>query len=270
MAEIVEEPLRFHLPCISPCSAPVARATGEGESWRWHEFALTAYHFPGQTLYHGGLLVEGRGARVFFAGDSGAPTGLDDYCAQNRVFLGVGRGFRRCIEIWRACRPDAIFNEHQEQAFHFSSQQLDTMDGMLAERERLFGELLPWAHPDFGTDEYWVRADPYEQAVAPGEVFAVDVVFTNHGPAPVEARVAPVLPAGWGWAEPRNQAVVRVPARTEGLAAGWCTDPDRAARLWIVVPDDAAPGLVVIPFRVTWDGRYLGQIRHALVRVRAE
>ena len=44
---------------ISPSVAPVDHRTGDAESWRWHEFTLTAYHFGGQTLYHGGLLVEG-------------------------------------------------------------------------------------------------------------------------------------------------------------------------------------------------------------------
>ena len=64
MAEILSHPTRFFLPCISPAAAPVTHVTRDGETWRWHEFELTALHFPGQTLYHGGLLVRGQGMTV--------------------------------------------------------------------------------------------------------------------------------------------------------------------------------------------------------------
>ena len=82
MAEVIADPLAWRLPCISPSVARVDRATQDGESWTWHEFKLTAYHFPGQTLYHAGLLVEGQGLRMLFVGDSFTMAGIDDYCAQ--------------------------------------------------------------------------------------------------------------------------------------------------------------------------------------------
>ena len=66
----------------------VDRRTRHGESWQWHEFTVTAYHLPGQTLYHGGLLIEGRGHRILFCGDSFTMAGIDDYCAGNRNWLG--------------------------------------------------------------------------------------------------------------------------------------------------------------------------------------
>jgi len=267
MAEIVEHPLRFFLPCISPNGAPVARKTHDGESWRWHEFEMTAFHFPGQTYYHGGLLVEGHGTKVFFAGDSGSPTGIDDYCAGNRNFLGAGRGFRHCIEIWRRYRPDYILNQHQDRAFSFTEGELDYMDGMLAERERLLSEMLPWAHPNFGTDENWVRTYPYEQGVERGIPFFIDVQFTNHGPGEVMAQVEPVLPEGWSWDRGRSAASIRVPAQTDGAADTYCANPDGVARVWISAPGDAASGRYVIPFRIIWGDRYLGQFRHAIVTV---
>jgi len=268
MAEIVEFPTRFFLPCISPNAVPVDRVLRDGETWDWHEFKLTAFHLPGQSWYHGGLLAEGHGKTVLFAGDSGSPTGLDDHCCQNRNFIAPGKGFRRVIEIWREHQPDYIFNEHQGQAVSFTNEQLDYMDHALAEREQLFAEVLPWAHPDFGTDEHWVRTYPYEQEVGPGAMFSVDVQFTNHGPEPVQAAVEPVLPAGWTWETGRGAAAVEVPANTDGSVDDYCARPDRAARVWISVPDDATPGRIVIPFRVTWGDRYLGQFRHALVTCR--
>ncbi len=268
MVEIIEHPQRFLLPCIAQCNAPVARATQDGESWTWHEFQLTAFHLPGQTLYHSGLLVEGHGERLFVSGDSGAPTGIDDHCCGNRNFLGKGRGFRRCIEIWRQCKPDFIMNEHQGKAFTFTDEQLDYMDNMLETRERLIEELVPWPNADFAVDEWWVRTCPYEQEICPGGTAAIDVQFTNHGDELVQAQVAPVLPEGWRWDTERGGGQVQVPSRTDGFAASWCERPDGAARVWIEASEHAAPGLYAIPFRITWGEHYLGQFRHALVRIR--
>lgn len=268
LAEILEYPRRFFLPCISPCAAPAAKATRDGESWTWHEFKLTAFHFPGQTFYHGGLLVEGHGKKVFFAGDSGAPSGIDDYTCGNRSFLGVDRGFRRCFALWRQYRPDYIFNEHQEHAFAFTDEQLDYMDAMLAKREQLVAEMVPWENPNFALDEWWVRSYPYEQEVAPDATCAIETNFTNHGPNPAEASIEPVLPQGWSWDRARSETRITVPPRTEGWADKTSAHPDGVARVWMKAPQSAVPGRYVIPFRVRWNDRYLGQFRHAIVSVR--
>jgi glyoxylase-like metal-dependent hydrolase (beta-lactamase superfamily II) len=270
VAEILEHPDHFLLPCISQVNVSVSRKTHDGESWQWHEFTLTAFHFPGQSLYHSGLLVEGHGVKVFFAGDSGAPSGLDDYCCANRNFLGAGRGFRRCIDIWRRVCPDFIINQHQDEAFVFDDQILDYLDTMLEERERLFAAVLPWSHPNFGTDEHWVRAYPYEQTVTPGTPVALSVCFTNHGPEEVTAAVEPVLPTGWSWDETGSSAVIRVPALTDGLIAPFCARPDGIASLQLDNPTDTPFGQYVVPIRVTWGDRYLGQIRHVIINVSEE
>jgi len=267
MAEIVEHPERFFLPCISPNGVPHVRATVEGGSRRWEEFEVTAYHFPGQTYYHGGLLVEGHGKRVFFAGDSGSPTGIDDHCCPNRVFLAAGRGFRHCFEIWRELKPDFIFNQHQGRAFSYTDEELDYMDDMLAKREKLIGEMVPWEDPNFALDEWWVRTYPYDQEVSSGTDVAISVQFTNHGTEAVHAKVEPVLPEGWIWNEKASEASVVVPARTDGSVDGYCKNPDGQVRIKFRVSEGAAPGCYVVPFRVAWGDRYLGQVRHALVRV---
>jgi glyoxylase-like metal-dependent hydrolase (beta-lactamase superfamily II) len=268
MAEVVEYPSRFFLPCISPNPAPVARATRDGESWQWREFKLTAFHFPGQTYYHGGLLVEGHGERVFFAGDSGAPTGIDDHCCPNRNFLGEGKGFRRCFEVWRQHKPDYIFNQHQSKAFRFTDAELDYMHEMLAKREQIIADMVPWPHPNFALDEYWCRAYPFEQDASPATTVAIDVQFTNHGSEPADAAVEPVLPEGWRWDKTRGVGEVALPPNTDGSTDPYCANPDKAARVWVNVAADATPGRYVIPFRVTFNGRYLGQYRHAIVVVR--
>jgi glyoxylase-like metal-dependent hydrolase (beta-lactamase superfamily II) len=258
LAEILAHPARFCLPCLSPAAAPLTHVTTDGETWRWREFKLTALHFPGQTLYHGGLLVRGRGLAVLFGGDSFAPTGLDDYTAGNRNFLGPGQGYRRCIDLIRRYRPDLILNQHQRQAFHFSDEQLDYMEQMLAAREALLAELLPWDHPNHGTDAGWIRAYPYTLDAGPGATCVLEVRATEHSGQPHTLDVEAVLPPGW---EARSHAPGS--NRTE-TASG-----ERIARapVSINIPPTAGPGSYPVAFRVTWNGQYLGQVCHAIVNI---
>lgn len=267
MAEILEFPLRYCLPCIAPTPVTVARKTADGESWQWQEFTLTAFHFPGQTLYHGGLLVEGHGEKVFFAGDSGAPTGLDDYCAGNRVFLGEGRGSRRCLDIWRTIKPDYIINEHQDKAFRFTDAQLDYMEQVLIAREKMITEVTPWGAADFATDEQWIRLYPYEQAAKAGDRVTIQVHVTNHGGAPLQVSARPVTPPGWTCETGEPSVPLDVPARTSGWVTPEAPCPDAAASVSVRVPTDAALGVYVIPFSLSYGKNLLGAVCHALVRV---
>lgn len=94
LVDILQNPRRYRLPCVSHRLCPVTRGVPDGYSWQWNEFRLTSHFFPGQTLYHDALLVEGRGKRLLFTGDSFGPgLWMADYCAQNRNLLGEDEGF---------------------------------------------------------------------------------------------------------------------------------------------------------------------------------
>lgn len=267
MADVIEHPVRYHLPAISATPAPVARKTADGESWQWREFTLTAFHFPGQTLYHGGLLVDGYGSKVFFAGDSGAPSGLDDYCAANRTFLGPDKGSRRCLELWRRIQPDFIINQHQGKSFRFSDAQLDYMEKVLVERESMIAELTPWSNPNFAVDEHWIRAFPYEQDAAPGEALYVDVHVTNHGDAATIA-VWPLLPKGWVWLKDQGTARADLAPHTDGWVTPDAERPDGVLSLKVQLPGDVAPGVYSIPLSFNFGPWKLSAYRHVLIRVR--
>jgi len=254
VAQVVERPLAWRLPCISPVQVRVDRVTQHGESWNWHEYTVTAYHLPGQTEYHGGLLVEGRGQRVLLCGDSFTMAGIDDYNAGNRNWLGAGVGFEACLDLLEAIQPDLILNCHVDVGWAFDVGQLAVMRANLVERARLYRDLLPWDDPNYGLDEAWVRCDPYEQHVGLGGEVRLEVVLTNHSEEAREAICRPVLPVEWG---------IRLEARE---ACGAAKDEFRARFEWIV-PSDAAPGRTVGPIEVTYGGRWLGQFREAVVVV---
>lgn len=154
VAQVVSHPDAWRLPCLSPWAIPVDRIVRHGERWQWQEFTLTAYHFPGQSLYHSGLLVEGDGLRLFFCGDSFTPTGLDDYCAFNRNLLGEGVGYDFCLQLLEMLQPDMLFNCHVDAPFAPSSADLKKWREALRERVTLLKQLLPYDDPNDGLDPY--------------------------------------------------------------------------------------------------------------------
>ena len=252
VAQVITNPIGFRLPCISPSVTRVDRITQDGDSWQWNEFTMTAYHFPGQTYYHGGLLVEGRGVRMFFGGDSFTMAGIDDYCSGNRNLLGSDVGYERCLRLIQELKPTHIFNCHVDPAFDFTDAEIAFMLDTLAERERCYTELFPWDHANYGMDEHWVRCDPYEQEVVPGGTAQLRVEITNHSDEPRTATAQPILPALWG---------------TE-VTPGETTIPPRAAGGFgfsIPIPQHCETlGRVVIPVDITYNARPLGQFREAI------
>ncbi|MAF10417.1 hypothetical protein CMK11_08195 [Candidatus Poribacteria bacterium] len=253
VADVVTRPTAHRIPCISPSVARVDHVTAEGESWEWNEFRMTAYHFPGQTYYHGGLFVEGHGVRLFFSGDSFTPGGMDDYCAMNRNLLGSGLGYDRCLALLEALEPTHIFNCHVDRAFDFTNAQMHQMRANLQARQEAFGDLCAWEHVNYGLDMHWVRCDPYEQRVAAGDTATACVCVTNHSDDARVVRARLETPSGWpalSWAS------ATIPAGTDGSV------PFR-----IPVPAGASPGRYVLPADITYHGRPLGPIREAIVEV---
>lgn len=256
VAQVIERPLAWRLPCISPAQVRVDHPTQHGETWRWHEFTMSAYHLPGQTRYHGGLLVEGRGQRLFFVGDSFTMAGLDDYCAGNRNWLGHNVGFDACLQLVEQLAPDLMFNAHVDQAFAFSAQQLAALRANLAQRKGSFGEVVPWSHANFGLDEHWVRCDPYEQHVAAGEAIWLSVVITNHAATAQMVRAQPIWPNTWN--EQRQSLETVVPAKQE-----------HRFHFAVHVPATAA-GRHVVPVDIELGERRLPQFREAIVVIEGE
>ncbi|HJP30019.1 MAG TPA: MBL fold metallo-hydrolase [Candidatus Latescibacteria bacterium] len=252
VADVVERPVAWRIPCISPVVARIDNRTTDGDSWRWNEFTMTACHFPGQTYYHGGLLVEGHGVRLFFTGDSFTPSGIDDYCAMNRNLLGRHAGYHRCLQILSEMQPTHLFNCHVDPAWCFTAQDIAFMQETLDERERLFGELIAWEHPNYGLDAHWVRCDPYEQCAKPGDIITLRVVVTNHSDETRQLVCRPVLPRRWH--QEASPATIDITARREGPAV-----------FRFRIPSDATPERIVIPVDVVYQNRSLGQFREAVV-----
>ena len=263
VAEVITNPIGFRLPCISPAVTRVDRITQDGDSWQWNEFTMTAYHFPGQTYYHGGLLVEGHGVRMFFGGDSFTMAGIDDYCSGNRNLLGADVGYGKCLRLIQELKPTHIFNCHVDPAFDFTDAEIACMLDTLAEREKCYTALFPWDHANYGMDEHWVRCYPYEQEVAPGETTELRVEITNHSDEPRTATAQPMLPTSWGMEIP--PAETTIPPRTDGHIDFSIPIPLHSSRHAPTCRHKSEVlGRIVIPVDITYNARPLGQFREAI------
>lgn len=253
---ILETPAAFHMPCLTDRPIRGVHVMAAGESRRWHEFRLTKFDLPGQTLYHDGLLVEKDGGeKVFFAGDSFTPTGLDDYCLLNRNPVAEGAGFLQSLAVLRRLPPGTLLiNQHVVPVFRFSAQQIDEMEASLRTRRKLLKDLIAWDDPNFGVDEQWIRLEPHGNTVAPGSTAVFRAVVRNPSDKALRVTVTPRLPAGWS-AKP-----VRVEATAGREAAG---------EFRVTVPA-GAEGLQVVTADVEVGGRTLREWCEAVVMVRSE
>jgi glyoxylase-like metal-dependent hydrolase (beta-lactamase superfamily II) len=255
LAQVLTNPRAWRLPCLAPEPIQVHRPMEDGQSWQWHEFKLTSYNYPGQTLYHDALLAETGDLRMLFVGDSHTMSGIDDYCAYNRNWLGRNVGFQYCISLIEKLDPTHIFNCHVNDAFAFTPEEIRFMRKNLDARERLFGELVPWDHANYGMDASWVRCFPYAQKAKPGDQVQVEVVLTNHSTVPHDAACRAVLPIALGgkaapWAE------AQIPAKAE-----------EPVPLALRIPPDAPPGRYVVPVDVKYGPWQLPQFAEAIIEV---
>ena len=140
LVDILENPTAHQMPCLFPESIRVDRVLEHGETFHWKQFQMTAYHFPGQTLYHDGLLVERDGFKVFFTGDSFANWGIDDYCSQNRCFLGPDVGYEKCLQLLLEVKPHLLVAAHWG-AVPVSTGYLSRTLALVQERAKLFQPL---------------------------------------------------------------------------------------------------------------------------------
>ncbi len=215
--DILERPAAYQMPCLTPNPIKSSQIMKEGSTKRWKEFQFTFSYHPGQTLYHGGLLVKKDGGEsIFFIGDSFTPSGIDDYCLLNRNLLHPDTGFFYCLNVLKKMEPNyLLINQHVGPGFRFSRKQIDFMIDTLERRVEALRELFPWEDPNFGIDERWARFYPYAQEAKPGQRIELSVAIMNH--ADREATYQIRLHAPDGWSVPSGPLTINAKPRQEGF-----------------------------------------------------
>ena len=219
MEDILKRPEAYRLPAMTSKPIDNLVIVPDASTMSWKEFKFTFYYLPGQTLYHDAMLVEKKdGEKIFLAGDSFSPTGIDDYCLLNRNFIQPGTGYLYCLDLLGNLPGDCwLVNQHIEPPFKFTTEQLDFMTDKLHERKTLMRDLFPWDDPNYGIDERWVRMFPYGQIIQPGKSAKISVVILNHSDRTNEYTIRPV-PGSEGLTVSPEQLVIKVPPGEEGWA----------------------------------------------------
>lgn len=257
LSDLLAQPSAYRLPCLTMASINLSGQLSDGATWRWKEFRFTAYDFPGQTLYHDALLVEkDQGEKILFVGDSFTPTGIDDYCLQNRNLLHDGMGFFKCLEVVEKMPRDTwLINQHVEPAFRFSTTQLRTLRETLVQRLSLLRDLAPWDDPNYLLDEGWARFYPYATQTQAGKTTRCILKIMNHSPQAQTYSVTAHLPRAWR-IEAITPPLLCVPPRQEG-----------AVEIKFTVPQDCRPGGYVMSADIQWPGGDLREWTEALIDV---
>jgi glyoxylase-like metal-dependent hydrolase (beta-lactamase superfamily II) len=195
-ADVLENPAAYHLPAMTSNPIKNIRAKNDGETMQWREFDMTFHFYPGQAFYHGGLFVRKAGETpIFFIGDSFSPSGIDDYCVQNRNLVHEDTGYGLCFSKLRAIKEDYwIVNEHIPHLFRFSDRELTYLETRYGERAGILRELFPWDDPNYGIDEQWAVFYPYGAKIARGQERSFEIRLENHSPVEREFKVKP---KGW-------------------------------------------------------------------------
>jgi len=225
-ADILVHPAAYRLPCLTSNAISNLTAVPDGHKMRWKEFDFTFYYFPGQTLYHDALLVEKDGGeKIFFIGDSFTPSGIDDYCLQNRNILHRGMGYFYCLDLLRKVPAEhLLINQHVVEPFRYSKDQIDHMTKVLEERRQILADLFPWDEPNYGIDEQWARIYPYGQQTKAGQRVGVSVKILNHSSLAHTYTASLNVPEGFE-SEPKS-ASVRIEPREESQLQFKITIPE--------------------------------------------
>jgi len=236
--DILENPGAYRLPCLTTQGVPNLTAFPHGHKMRWKEFNLTFYYFPGQTLYHDALLVEKDGGeKIFFIGDSFTPSGIDDYCLQNRNLLHEGMGYFYCLDFLQKMPQDyLLINQHVVEPFRYSQEQIRHMIEKLQERKRILAEIFPWDEPNYGIDERWARIYPYGQMIKPGQNAEISVKIFNHSDSAHTFTVTLSVPKGFR--SKSEKASINIQPRKEGEARFEITVPKSISEKVYVVTSD--------------------------------
>jgi glyoxylase-like metal-dependent hydrolase (beta-lactamase superfamily II) len=254
LQDVLEHPGSYRLPAMTSHPIKSLKPMQDGAQIKWEEFEFTFNYFPGQTIYHGALTVRKTGGeQICFVGDSLTPTGIDDYCPQNRNFLHPGMGYLRCFEFLRRLDPETrLINQHVKPMFRFSPEQLDQMEQNLKTRIDLLEELFPWGNANFGLDEGWARFYPYGLSTKAGEPAEQELRIWNHLDRELQGEIRLNPPAGWT-IRPKT-ATFRIGPGQEGTVG-----------FELKSPGEAAEGAYVLTADVDFNGWQLREWTEGLV-----
>jgi glyoxylase-like metal-dependent hydrolase (beta-lactamase superfamily II) len=257
MADVLEHPNAYNLPCLFPEPIHVDRVLEDRESILWREYKLQFFYLPGQTEYSEGMLVSVDGKRLLFNGDNisySVPGRAiqGHYVCRNYQRLDGGHVYsaRKYIEL----APEFVVPNH----FEWVRGTSDALNSYLVSSEKTnqaMMEIVDQPDPMFGVDPNWLSVYPYQVEANPGDVVDLAVRFRNwmYTDATTDIVFQPVT--DWTFEPSALTLTAFAKSQTSGHFS-------------LHVPRNATRNhRYAIALDVTRDGQHLGEVAEFLVNV---
>lgn len=219
IAEILERPTNYDLPCLWHDPIPVQRRLEAGETVQWRDYELTIYPLPGHTRFASAIAFVVDGTRVVASGDQqngawvpGERRELLNYQYANRFEID---DFEKSAALYRRLAPDLLISGHWLPRT-VTGEYLDMLAERGAELARMHRQVLPLEDFDFGAGGCGARIEPYRSLLGLGEPAEVSVIVKNPFSRGADVHLELVVPAGWHADPPR--ARLRLAPHAEGVA----------------------------------------------------
>jgi glyoxylase-like metal-dependent hydrolase (beta-lactamase superfamily II) len=228
----------------------------DGESFQWEGYTFTIDWMPGQTEF--ALAVQGMidGRKVVFTGDNlfGDPedsrhTGHECVTAHNSAIFE--EGYIYGAEYLTRIKPDLIMGGHSY-VMPRPAAFIERYRTWAYAMRDAFKEILVDYPYDF--DPFWVRAEPYRVKVKAGESVEVAVHVRNFRARAQTHHVSVETPPG----------LSAEPSRLDGELSEQSRKP---FPIRVRAAADAKPGVQIVAFDITLDGRRYGQLFDLIVDI---
>ncbi|HET9059698.1 MAG TPA: MBL fold metallo-hydrolase [Acidimicrobiales bacterium] len=219
IADILEHPTHYDLPCLWHDPIPVQRVLEAGTTIAWREYELALYPLPGHTRYACAIAFEVDGRRVLATGDQ--QNGCWDAEGSRELLNYQYRnGFEiddyvRSAELYKRLQPELMVSGHWKPKV-VTPAYLDMLLERGHELARAHRDLLPLEDADFGAAGFGATIQPYRSELQKGETAELTVRIKNPFHEPSTAVVCLAVPNGWA-VEPLNAEVDLAPG-SEGEA----------------------------------------------------
>jgi glyoxylase-like metal-dependent hydrolase (beta-lactamase superfamily II) len=264
IADKCERPERFDYAALVETYSPdlssvrIDRQFRDGESFDWRGYRLTVDWMPGQTEF--GLAVRGiiDGRSVVFTGDNlfGDPhdpsqNGHEAVVARNSSVLE--EGYIYAAQYLKRIQPDLILGGHSY-VMDRPADMIDRYAGWAVEMRSVFQALSTGKDYRYWYDPYWVRAEPYRSVIRSAGSVEVTVHVRNFRDVPESHRIEVHTPPG----------LKAEPGTLSGTIPG---SQRREYKVRLQTNGRPAPGVRIVAFDVTLDGRRYGEWFDAVVDV---
>ncbi|RPJ38676.1 MAG: MBL fold metallo-hydrolase, partial [Planctomycetaceae bacterium] len=256
VADKCEHPERYDYAAMIPAyqagfdTLHIDRAFERSEQFEWQGYKFTVDWMPGQTEF--GCCIHGMidGKHVAFTGDNLFGSSTDP--AQNGHEAVVARnssifeeGYIYGAEYLQKLRPDLIVAGHSY-VMDRPGEMIDRFAAWASEIRDVYRGLSAETDYRYMFDPYWVRAEPYRLSLRAGQQAEVTLHVRNFLRQPQSHRIQACA----------AQSIDVQPAVSEGSVEPQSTGN---FQLRLRAAPDLKPGVYIVAFDVTLDGKRYGQ-----------